>query len=293
MCALLRITLAFLAIAAQSALTFASDLMNTPRPLLFNDLVAFDTTRHQSLALPAERHNFAFAAQVNLLPLTFAEVGPALRSYPVVFVAEGETLALVALVGLPGDRNRFIDALGEWRPGAYIPAYVRGYPFISLRPSESMEPVLAFDPTAPDFKTPGGHPLLDTQGNPGEQLKGIMAFQGEYRALAERTVAMGRALKDAGVLEEGSLQIRPEGGETKSIGGFLVVSEARLKALSADVLKQLMEADALGLAYAQILSMGSLGNLFAVPDQPSAQPTKSAKANSSGNTRSRQEATKP
>jgi hypothetical protein len=111
-----------------------------------------------------------------------------------------------------------------------------------------------------------------------------MAFQGEYRQLAQRTHTMVQALKDAGVLEEGSLQLQANaGGEPQKIGGFLVVSEAKLKALSADALKKLMDADALGLAYAQMFSMGSLGNVFAQPTQgaqPSEAPAKATKRSS-------------
>ena len=267
-----------IACAVPPAPTFAQTFMNTPRPLFFNDLVALDTEQHRRLALPAERKHFGFARGTHLLPLTFAEVGLALKHYPLVFVAEGETFALVALTGLPGQGNRFIDAQDEWMPGVYIPAYVRGYPFIALRPSDKADPVLAFDPTAADFKTRGGQTLLGADGQPTEQLKGIAAFQAEYRQLAERTAVMTQALKAADVLEEGSLNLQPNnGGEAQKIGGFLVVSEQKLKALSADALKKLMEADALGLAYAQLFSMGNLGNVLAAPSTLPAE--KAAKPN--------------
>ncbi|MEI7613719.1 MAG: SapC family protein, partial [Betaproteobacteria bacterium] len=207
--------------------------MTTPRPLFFSDLVPFDTQVHRQLTLPVQRQGFAFAGQATLLPLTIAEVSVALQHYPIVFVVEGQTVALVAMTGLAGGRNQFVDASGEWRPGAYIPAYVRGYPFIAIRPSETAEPILAFDPNASDFKASGGQPLLSADGQPGEQLKGIMAFQSEYRHLAERTTLITQALKEAGVLEEGSLQLQAseKDSEAQKIGGFLIVSEAKLKAL--------------------------------------------------------------
>ena len=267
-----------LSFAVPPAPTFAKDFMNTPRPLFFNDLVALDTEQHRRLALPAERKHFGFAKGAHLLPLTVAEVGLALKHYPLVFVAEGETFALVALTGLPGQGNRFIDAQGEWTPGVYIPAYVRGYPFIALRPSDKADPVLAFDPSAADFKIRGGQTLLGADGQPTEQLKGIAAFQAEYRQLAERTAVITQAIKAADVLEEGSLNLQPNnGGEAQQIGGFMVISEQKLKALSADALKKLMEADALGLAYAQLFSMGNLGNLLAAPSTLPAE--KAAKPN--------------
>jgi hypothetical protein len=273
----LAFLLATVLFAVSPASTFAAtntikpnQLMTTPRPLFFNDLVAFDIEAHRTLALPLQRKGFAFAAGAPVLPLTFAEVGQALHSYPIAFIPEGDSLALVALTGLPmegAQRNLFVDASGEWRPDTYIPAYVRGYPFIALRPTEKAEPILAFDPQALDFKAKGGQPLINADGQPSEQLKGIMAFQAEYRQLAERTAEMSKALKDAGVLEEGKLQLQAADtkAEPQKIGGFLVVSEQKLKALPAEALKKLMNADALGLAYAQLFSMSSLNNLFAAP----------------------------
>jgi hypothetical protein len=259
-----------------SKVTKDSPLMTTPNPVLFRELVAFDTERHSKVRLPSERTNFSYAKKAQLLPLTFAEVGQALHAYPVVMVAEDDKVALVAMTGLSDSGNRFVDTQGEWRPGIYIPAYVRGYPFIAIRPAENAEPILALDPQAADFMRPSGQLLIGADGQHSEQLKGIMAFQAEYRQLAERTAVMTKALKDAGVLEEGSLQLQtPDSKEAQKIGGFLVVSEPKLKALPPDALKKLMEADALGLAYAQLFSMGSLPNLFATQAaSPSPEPAK-------------------
>lgn len=237
-------------------------LMNTPRPLFFSDLVAFNTEQHRNLSLPAQRKNFAFAASATLLPLTVAEVGAAVHHYPIVFVQEGETVALVALTGLPGTGNRFVDAKGEWRADSYVPAYVRGYPFIAVRPAPGAEPIIAFDPNAADFKDKNGQPLIGSDGQPSEQLKGILAFHGEYQGLAERTHLIAAALKTEGVLEEGQLNVQlPGNPQATPIGGFLVVSEARLRALSPEALKRLMDLDAIGLAYAHLLSMGNLAQL--------------------------------
>lgn len=247
-------------------------LMTTPRPLFFSDLVALDTQQHQALTLPSQRRNFSFAAKAHLLPLTVAELGAAIHHYPVVFVQEGDAVALVALTGLPNAGNRFVDGKGEWRANTYIPAYVRGYPFIAVRPAPGAEPVIAFDPNATDFKAKDGQALILADRQPSEQLKGILAFHGEYQMLAERTQVMTRVLKAEGVLEEGQMNVQAPNGSSTQIGGFLVVNEGKLRALGADALKRLMEADALGLAYAHLFSMGNLGQLLAEP-APTAETT--------------------
>jgi len=279
--------------AAQSSINLATSnkvspvqLMNTPRPLFFSDLVPFDTGRHSGLTLPAQRKNFAFAAAAHLLPLTVAEVAAAVHHYPVVFVQEGEVVVLVALTGLPNTGNHFVDAHGEWRAGTYIPSYVRGYPFIAVRPAPGAEPIIAFDPQAADFKDKNGQPLIGGDGQPSDQLKGILAFHGEYQVLAERTRNMTAALKAEGVLEEGGLNLHGPDGQGTRVSGFLVVNEARLRALSGEALKRLMDADAIGLAYAHLLSMGNLGNLIteqtAKPGDTSSKPARQRAARKSG-----------
>lgn len=236
-------------------------LMNTPRPLFFSDLVAFDTEKHRSLSLPAQRKDFAFAASAHLVPLMVADVSSAVHNYPVVFVQEGEEVVLVALTGLPNAGNRFVNDKGEWRPGTYIPAYVRGYPFIAVRPAKGVEPIIAFDPNAADFKAPDALPLVGADGQPSEQFKAILAFHSEYQALLQRTQAAAHALKAEGVIEAGQLTVQSADGKAEQIGGFWVVNEGKLRALSADALKRLMDVDALGLAYAHLLSMSNLPNL--------------------------------
>lgn len=274
-------TLSLAGEANPPAITNASRAMPPTRPLFFKDLAAFDTDKHRSLTLQAERLDFSFAAAASMIPITVAEAGLALRHYPLVFVPEGDERVLVALTGLPGAGNAFIDAQGTWRAGQYIPAYVRGYPFITVRTAPEAEPLLAFDPSASEFKPKDGLPLLDGDGKPTEAFKGVIAFQMEYRQHADRTQAMVSALKDAGVLEEGNLHLQPSnGGEAQKIGGFLIVSEAKLRGLSPEALKKLMEADALGLAYAQMFSMASLGNLF----QPATPPNQKAAAPANGKT---------
>lgn len=251
------------ALTRPTTTTKAQLLMNAPRPLFFSDLVAFDTEQHRSLTLPAQRKDFSFAATAHILPLTMAEASPAALNYPVVFVREGESVVLVALTGLPNTGNRFVDAKGEWRTGAYIPAYVRGYPFIAVRPAKDVDPIIAIDPNAADFKAKDGVPLVGTDGQPTEQFKGILAFHSEYQALTERTQKMVLALNAEGVLEDGHINLQTPDGKSNQIGGFLVVNEGKLRALSAEALKRLLDADAIGLAYLHLFSMNNLGQLIA------------------------------
>jgi len=60
----------------------------------------------------------------------------AARTYPIVFSAAAPTVPF-AVVGLRENENLFVDATGNWRDDAYIPAYVRRYPFCLVETDQS------------------------------------------------------------------------------------------------------------------------------------------------------------
>ena len=239
-------------------------------PLFYRELVAFDTEKHGKLAFPAVPPDFRYAAQSNVIPLLVNEVPFALRNYPLVFLpATGsQPPTLAVLVGIGDGHNQFVGVNGQWRANTYIPAWVRRYPFIAVAAEGQADPVLALDPKAEWLNTKGGEVLVK-DGKPTPRLDFIINFQKEFQEIALRTQAIAKALYDAGVLEEGSLRFDPAAGDktaqAKEINGFLIVSEQKLRALSAEALGKLHQADALGLAYAQLFSLANLSNVLADP----------------------------
>lgn len=244
--------------------------MNTPLPLFYRELAAFDTDLHAALAPPATPPDYRFAAHTNVIPLLLHEVPLALRHYPLVFLP-GEANnppTLAALVGLGDGQNRFVGADGQWRRDTYVPAWVRRYPFIAVKAEGQVDPVLAIDPQAEWLEQGGGEPLV-ADGKPTPRLDYIIAFQKEFQDFALRTQAVAASLQDASVLEEGRLRIEPSadehGAQPSEINGFLIVSEQKLLALPGEAVALLHRSDALGLAYAQCFSLANLQNLLAGP----------------------------
>lgn len=91
-----------------------------------------------------------------------------------------------------------------------------------------------------------------------------MDFQKEFVTQAQLTERMTKALLAADVLEDAGISIRPEQSEKAlNVQGFMVVNERKLKALKIDPLEKLHRADALGLAYAQLLSMKNISHVVA------------------------------
>ncbi len=236
-------------------------------PLFYRDLVPFDSTAHASLTFPKTLTNFKFAAQTNLIPVFIGELADASRHYPLVFIPTGENQApvLTAVVGVGDGVNRFVNADGQWREGCYIPAYVRRYPFIALRNDNNPDAQLSlgFDKSAEGLGAPDGDILVGEGGKPSERLEKIMQFEAEFQRNADVTREMAKLLQAAGVLEESNLQMQlPGSTESKTVSGFLMVNEKRLRELADDKVLGLFKSDCLALAYGHLFSLGNIGKLM-------------------------------
>ncbi len=234
-------------------------------PLFYKNLVPFDSKEHAGLKFPQSVGSFAYARETNLIPIFIGELADASRHYPLVFInaGEGQGPVLAAVVGLGDGTNRMIDDKGNWRAGFYIPAYVRRYPFIALRNEQGGQLSLGFDKDAPGIGDKDGEALLDKDGKATERLERIMQFEAEFQRNADVTRAMAKKLADAGLMEESSLNYQlPGQTEQKTVSGFMMINEKRLRDLPDEKVTELFRADCLALAYGHLVSLGNLARLL-------------------------------
>jgi hypothetical protein len=236
-------------------------------PQFYAQAVPFDAAVHGQLRFSQIAPEFGFAAKADVIALMVSEVAQAVRHYPMVFLP-GTSEApptLAVLVGLGDGVNRYVDAQGQWRAQTYIPAYVRRYPFLPMQGASQADPILAIDTTQGWIHTQADEPLVDsTPGQASPRLARVVAFLQEYEQQSNRTQDMCAALHAAAVLEPRTLTWLDQAtNETRQLDGFWCVDEAKLKGLSAESLHTLHQADALGMAYAQLLSMSNLQDLVA------------------------------
>ena len=236
-------------------------------PLFYKSIELFDSKTHAQFGVAQTQSQFSFAASTNIVPIVINEITFAMAHYPLLFIMEdgANVPALVALVGNGDGKNQFVSATGAWRAQTYIPAWVRRYPFILVNQNaESPNAALAFDPASDMLSDE--HPiklLNDSQAT--DALNVILEFQRDVAGALQATVAVVHALNDAQVLEAAGLTFSPADGksEPQTVTGFMVVNEAKLRALDGAALEKLNTVNALGLAYAQLFSMKNLQNLTA------------------------------
>lgn len=228
----------------------------------YQNIEAFNPESHGALIWGLPPNAAGAFAETSTVPLTVPELPHALRHYPLVFLDSPEGPLLAAVLGLADGRNLFVEENGLWRQGVYLPAYIRRYPFHALTVEGQSDPVLGLDRDAAGWQLDENNPdethaLLEPDGQPTPWFSACLNLNREFLAAGLVTRAMSAALLDAGVLVAETITIEPAEMPPRRVDGFLRVSEEKLRALGPEALVKLHQADALGLAYAQLLSMAN------------------------------------
>jgi hypothetical protein len=224
-------------------------------PLFYQRPEALSATVHASWRI--KPGGVGFAAQSNWVPLVASEFVDAGHSYPVLFI--GKEHVPVALLGL-SEKNRFVRG-EEWQSDAYLPAYVRRYPFVFMPARDGF--VLAVDADAPNVVKSGdeGQPLfVDGKASPAAEqaLKFCETFTREYAA----TQAFVKLLEEHNLLVERSFNIDLP-GRRQVLTGFSLIDPAVFTALPDALIGDWHRRGLLALIYAHLGSLARLPTLLA------------------------------
>ncbi|KPF77475.1 multidrug transporter [alpha proteobacterium AAP81b] len=229
-------------------------------PLFYNSLVPLSSQLHPTHGLKP-REDMAFTAGTHAVPVTVDEFPIAQRHYPIVF-GLGESPAPLALVGLNEGRNMYVSD-GQWEKGAYVPAFVRRYPFMlaKLTP-ETQELSLCFDDASGMIAAGEGDPLF-AGTEPTETTKNILQFCEEFEKAVMRTRNFIDELEKMDLLMDGEVTIQRPGLDQPAVyRGFRMVSEEKLQNLRGDQARKMVQNGMMGLVYAHLFSLGLISPLF-------------------------------
>lgn len=221
---------------------------------------------HGKLGVDPVDKPYGFVAKSHIVPLTVTEFAPAALSYPVIFV--GDTKQPVGVMGLRAEENLFVSEAGEFRPDAYIPAYVRRYPFVFANDDQQQRLILCVDRAAPFIKEGGATPLF-VDGQPSPYTQQAMDFCNNFETERQRTEAFVKMLTDLDLFETRDANFTPRNpdgtaGPTQKIADFFAISEDKLKALPIEKLAELRDNGALGQIYAHLVSLLGWDRLIAM-----------------------------
>ncbi len=229
-------------------------------PLFYKSIVPLSTQFHPGHGL-VRSETVGFTRTTHAIPLTVDEFAVAQRSFPIVF-GLGDNPAPLALLSLIDGLNLFVDAEGRWQDGAYLPAFVRRYPFMlaKLGP-EATELSLCFDDTAGLVAADAEDKLFDGD-QPSDTTKRILDFCGQFEQAIARTRGFMEEMDRLELLTDGEVTIQQPGSEPAVYRGFRMVAEEKLHALRGDQVRKMVQNGMLGLIYAHLFSLSHITMLF-------------------------------
>jgi hypothetical protein len=225
-----------------------------PLPLFYRDPRPLDPARHRGKSI-APLADFGFARSTNSVAITLAEFPQAALSYPIVFTAQPPRAA-VAVLGLMDEQNLFLDGEGKWLAEAYIPAYLRRYPFIFQYVPERDQYVLCIDEASGMLREDATQPLF-AGDKPAPAAERALKFCTDFQAHHNATHEFVDALASAGLLTDQQANIEMNDGRKAQLRGFQIVDEAKLKALPDATFLEWRRRDWLGFIYCHLLSMAN------------------------------------
>lgn len=234
--------------------------------LLYKNVTALSRDEHRNLRLkPVE--GFAFAAQTHWLPVAGAEFFQAARSYPIMFVSdnadETDQITPILLVGLELGTNEYVNNAKQWKQDAYLPAFIRRYPFVLAgKPEKGSELAVCFDASFEGLNKNEGRPLFNEDGTNSALLNEALQFMQDFTREMERTRRFVDELVKLDLLEKRSAQIRASDGAVFNVQDFRTISEEKLAALKPATLAALHKEGFLGWIFAHLMSLGNLPGLL-------------------------------
>jgi hypothetical protein len=248
-------------------MTDSDQTSRPPMPLFYSDPQPLSSVAHADWRLKAG--GFEFARDAHVVPLVVAEFIKASRWYPILFAAEGA--APVALVGL--ERRNLFVADGAWTTGAYVPAYVRRYPFGFMNAGRPDHFALAIDVGSDRVAQGGeeGEPLF-VDGKPGPLTQQALEFCDAFQDEAAATTAFCQAVVEKDLLVDRRADVTTPDGRRFAIEGFRLIDPAKFAALDAETVVDWHTRGWLGLAQFHLASLDRFAELMVLQNQVAAAP---------------------
>jgi hypothetical protein len=241
----------------------AADVPPAPSPLtgqvlFYQNPEPLDSNRHAKLGMMSSDTPYGFARRQHFVPLQVGEFGPAAVNYPIIFA--GDARAPLAVMAINSGENLFITEDGGFVPGAYMPAFIRRYPFVSARDDQSARMVVCIDREFELFTEDKPDVMLFENGEASAFTKRCVDFCSQFDNDARTTQSFVDLLVRFDLLESRKTTYTPRNadgstGEPMVIAEFFAVSEDRLKALAPDKLAELTVNNAMSQIYAHMISL--------------------------------------
>ena len=220
---------------------------------------------HGNLGVRASPNPYRFATTTHAVPLQVSEFGPAAINYPIIFA--GDTKQPMAIMSIRQNENLFITEDGFFEADAYVPAYLRRFPFVLADDPANERLIVCIDTTA-DMLIPGGELALFNDKEPTDFTKAAIDFCTNYEGERKRTESFINLMTELDLFELKEAFFTPTNadgspGQPIRLADYFAISEEKVKALPAEKLAELRDSNALIQMYTQLVSLHGWDKLVA------------------------------
>lgn len=227
-----------------------------------------DNVTHQDLKIITDQHPDYGDVQ-SYATLVPSELSAAQTDYPIFFRRSAATnsLEIIAMLGLDEAENLFLDNHG-WH-AYYMPLSIQRKPFlIGLGSNNGIdEPQIHIDMDSPRVSKDLGESVFLTHGGQSEFLQSIASILKALHEGHQTSKAFVTALQSCGLIENVSLSVKLNSGDTLELSELLTINEDALATLAPEKLQMLHEKGFLKLAYMMIASINNMTKLIELKNQ--------------------------
>ncbi len=225
--------------------------------LLYKQPEPLNPELHGKLGLERKINPYKFAANTHAVPIQVTEFGPAAINYPIIFA--GESRQPMVIMSIRQNENLFISSEGYFDPDAYVPAYLRRFPFV-LADDPGNERLIVCVDRAAEALVEGGEMQLFDGEQPTEFTKAAIEFCTNFESERQRTENFVKLMTELDLFELKEAYFTPttpDGTPAQPIrlADYFAISEEKLKTLSGAKLAELRDSGALSQMYAQLTSL--------------------------------------
>jgi hypothetical protein len=206
-----------------------------------------------------------FCRSINALAVSFSEFVVAGRDYPIVFASGdgGATFAPVIVLGLAEGQNLFVDAAGEWDGAAYLPAFVRRYPFCITKVYADGKPQSErLVCIARSYLDAQGLSLFDATGAATPQWAQMEQLLSEYERDLDLTAQMCSIIARLGLFSPFRFQVVQGDTPAITMEGMYRIDEQKFQDLKPTSHKALVTKGIMGRIYAHLHSLERFSALY-------------------------------
>jgi len=221
--------------------------------MFYQEPIPLEKKKHVDLKLN-RKQNYAFAGKVNSVPLGGVEFFQACRDFPILFVKnkQEEYLPMAILSLRESDHD-----LGDNWEGAYIPAFIRRYPFVL-----TSDKVVMFDSKAPHFQQEEGDPLFEAEDQPTQLLKDIVGFLEAVDTNFKKTEEFSKAAAAKELFEPYKATIKFDNSQVRLDELYVINEKKWHEALDKDEVNDWFHKGWIAWTHAHLYSLGAINQVI-------------------------------